>query len=80
MNLVLQMNRTDTVPALPAPRVRRMAAGRALSWRTPAGGEVLQITAGRAWVTVEGDPSDYILETGESMQLPSRRLVVVEGM
>lgn len=41
--------------------------------------ETLQVTAGRVWVTVEGDLDDYWLQAGESITVNAGRLIVIEA-
>jgi hypothetical protein len=36
-------------------------------------------TAGRLWLTVENDPTDYVLGTGERLVVPSMGKVIVGG-
>jgi hypothetical protein len=41
--------------------------------------ETLQIVSGSAWVTVEGERSDYWLSSGDTLTIAPQRLVVVEA-
>jgi len=45
-----------------------------------ARGVRLECTAGRVWLTVEGQPGDFYLAAGEGLRLASNGLAVVEGM
>jgi DUF2917 family protein len=45
-----------------------------------ARGVRLECTAGRVWLTVEGQPGDFYLAAGEGLCLASNGLAVVEGM
>lgn len=38
-------------------------------------GKRLTCTAGRIWITKNGDPTDYILSAGESLELGTRAVV-----
>lgn len=40
----------------------------------------IQILAGAAWVTLEGDANDYVLTAGDTRILRGPGLVVVEGL
>lgn len=40
--------------------------------------ETLQIVSGSAWVTVEGERSDYWLSSGDTLDIVPQRLVVIE--
>lgn len=59
--------------------VIQLAAGKPVSFRD-ARGIRLQCVSGRVWVTVEGQPGDYLLLSGREMVIAARGLVVVEGM
>lgn len=39
----------------------------------------LQIVNGSAWITIEGEPDDYWLSSGDTLELRPGRLVVVEA-
>ena len=41
--------------------------------------ETLQVTAGRVWITVEGELDDYWLDAGESISVAAGRLIVIEA-
>jgi len=41
--------------------------------------ETLQVSAGRVWITVEGDLDDYWLQAGESITVDAGRLIVIEA-
>lgn len=55
---------------------RTLALGECLTHR----GGTVRCVEGRLWVTVEGDGRDYIVNTGQSMRLPSRGMSVVQAM
>ncbi len=39
----------------------------------------VEVIEGAAYVTQEGDPKDYIVKSGESLQMGGRGLIVIEG-
>jgi len=39
----------------------------------------LELASGRAWITIEGVPFDFWLNSGERLTLPPDRLVVIEA-
>jgi hypothetical protein len=41
--------------------------------------QTLQIVNGSAWVTIEGEPHDYWMSTGDTLDVSPGRLVVVEA-
>jgi hypothetical protein len=41
--------------------------------------QTLQIVNGSAWITIEGEPHDYWLATGDTLDIRPGRLVVVEA-
>jgi hypothetical protein len=41
--------------------------------------QTLQIVNGSAWITVEGEPDDYWLSSGDALDVRPGRLVVVEA-
>lgn len=41
--------------------------------------KMLQIVNGSAWITIEGEPDDYVLRAGDALELAPGRLVVVEA-
>lgn len=47
--------------------------------REARAGARLQVEAGRAWITVSGDPEDHFLAAGDSLHLPAAGRLVVEG-
>ncbi len=43
-------------------------------------GEIeIEVVNGAAYITKEGDPKDYFIKPGESIQMTGRGLIVVEG-
>jgi hypothetical protein len=45
-----------------------------------AKGVYLECTAGRLWLTVEGQPGDFLLSPGERMRIVSNGHALVEGL
>lgn len=45
--------------------------------RTP---HTLCVRNGRLWITVDGDPADYVLEMGEKLRLPRGKAAVVQAL
>ena len=41
--------------------------------------EMLIVTSGKVWVTVEGSNDDYWLQVGESISVDAGRLIVIEA-
>ena len=41
--------------------------------------EMLIVTAGKVWITVEGSHDDYWLQVGESISVEAGRLIVIEA-
>ncbi|HWR12769.1 MAG TPA: DUF2917 domain-containing protein [Rectinemataceae bacterium] len=39
----------------------------------------LLVTDGQLWVTIQNDPNDYILDAHRAMNIPNRKLVLVEA-
>lgn len=56
-----------------------LADGRLLAIRGARGVE-LECTAGRVWLTVEGQPGDVVLGAGERSRITGPGLVLVEGL
>jgi hypothetical protein len=46
------------------------------NWR----GHVISCQAGACWITQEGDPRDYLLETGKELTIDRAGLVVVQAI
>ena len=67
-------------PALPTalPQVAALPPGQARTLQHGAGQRLL-LVSGRLWVTVSGDPTDHVLQAGDSLPLPPRGPVVVEN-
>jgi hypothetical protein len=55
-----------------------IARGTCRTWRAGQGGW-LSVRAGRAWVTVEGDPEDYWLAPGEALPVAPGERVWIGG-
>jgi hypothetical protein len=55
-----------------------IARGTCRTWRAGQGGW-LSVCAGRAWVTVEGDPEDYWLAPGEALPVALGERVWIGG-
>jgi hypothetical protein len=55
-----------------------IGAGQALSGKISAP-RTVRITGSRIWLTIEGQSHDYWLKPGESLTLPSNRLIVLEA-
>ena len=43
------------------------------------GGSQVRCTSGSLWVTIEGDPKDYILTQNESVSIPNLGKVLLSG-
>ena len=43
------------------------------------GGSQVRCTSGSLWVTIEGDPKDYILTQNESLSIPNLGKVLLSG-
>jgi hypothetical protein len=43
------------------------------------GGSQVRCTSGSLWVTIEGDPKDYILTQNESLSIPNVGKVLLSG-
>jgi len=43
------------------------------------GGKQVRCTSGALWVTIEGDPKDYILTQNESLSIPNLGKVLLSG-
>lgn len=41
--------------------------------------KTLHVAGGLVWITIEGMPDDHWLRNGDTLAIPSGRLVVVEG-
>ena len=41
--------------------------------------EMLIVTSGKVWITVEGSSDDYWLQVGESISVEAGRLIVIEA-
>lgn len=54
---------------------RSLSGKKAQSFMAKAGSR-LACTAGRLWLTIAGDPTDYVLDAGQIMDLPVGRAVV----
>ena len=73
LHLLLQRFQRRFQPPLPAvlqpgqPKRLRLAAASAL-----------HLLHGRVWITVEGQAADWFVATGESLNLPAGRLIVIE--
>lgn len=67
-------------PALPSalPQVAALPPGQACTLQRSAGRRLL-LVSGRLWLTVSGDPTDHVLQAGDSLPLPRRGPVVVEN-
>lgn len=59
--------------------VIQLGAGKPVAFRD-ARGVQLQCVSGRLWVTVEGQPGDFVLGAGQSLRIDSTGLAVVEGV
>jgi hypothetical protein len=59
--------------------VRHLEKGKALRIEKAAGKEVLCVE-GELWVTQPGDPTDYLLEAGQRLNLSARGPVVVSAI
>jgi hypothetical protein len=42
-------------------------------------GQELRCTQGHLWVTLEGDPNDYVLSPGDRMRIQARGRVIIGG-
>jgi hypothetical protein len=65
---------------MPAEAALIMLAPRQLHDIPDASGVTVTCRAGSVWLTVDGDPNDYILEAGESFALPGRGRVLVYAL
>jgi hypothetical protein len=43
------------------------------------GGSSLRCTSGSLWVTIEGDPKDYVLTQDQSLAIPNLGKVILSG-
>ena len=43
------------------------------------GGSQVRCTSGSLWVTIEGDPKDYVLTQNESLSIPNLGKVLLSG-
>jgi hypothetical protein len=43
------------------------------------GGSQVRCTSGSLWVTIEGDPKDYVLTQNESLPIPNLGKVLLSG-
>ena len=41
--------------------------------------EILEITTGKVWVTIEGSPDDHFLAAGDTLSIQPGRLIVIEA-
>ena len=55
-----------------------ISAGTTVSYLSEESKQI-HIACGRVWLTIAGYDEDYWLAAGESMNLPARRLVVIEA-
>jgi hypothetical protein len=65
----------------PIPSCTGLPQGELRTWRLPAG-QTLMLTGwkGRAWVTMEGDQGDYVLEPGRSLDFVGPGLLVLQAL
>lgn len=40
---------------------------------------LVTVTCGRVWLTIEGQEKDFWLTAGESLNIPAKRLIVIEA-
>ncbi len=58
-----------------------LAKGIIRSQQIPPGETMrVQVIEGTAWITMEGDPEDYVVNTGEVITFPGPGLLVIEGL
>lgn len=62
-----------------APALRRLAKAEVFGLDV-ARAATLACVEGSLWVTLEGDPADYVLEAGQDMILPRHGRAVVESL
>ena len=43
------------------------------------GGSQVRCTSGSLWVTIEGDPKDYVLSRNETLPIPNLGKVLISG-
>ena len=66
------------MPAIHRPAIQQLHPGMLISV-VPEHMLTLHIHRGLAWVTVEGDETDYWLRAGDLLQLPTLRHAVIEA-
>jgi len=71
MELILQRPRAGSLTSLEAGQVFSIRP-----WRSRG----LTLVSGQVWVTIEGDPVDYLLLPGERLDLPAGRRAVVQAL
>lgn len=59
--------------------VIQLAEGRGLPFRD-ARGVCLECTEGLVWLTVEGQPDDFLLARGERLRIESNGLALIQGL
>ena len=65
---------------MPAEPALIVLAPRQLHAIPDASGVTLTCRAGAVWITIDGDPNDYVLEAGESFAAPKRSRVLVYAL
>ena len=70
---VLHLN----IPSTPAPGARRVATTTRLTAARP---QTLTGVRGQTWVTIDNDPRDLVLGSGERVTVPAGRTVTITSL
>lgn len=61
-----------------SPRYACLRKGAAKAY-THVADQIVHCTAGRLWITLEGDATDYVLNSGERLVVPNQGKVLISG-